>query len=173
MSGSPALDVVAILNAQLAQVFAAARPMRALVRDTASFPKQPLESGATFSDNRIFNPVEIELSMILTPATVADTYAQMREAYQSSTPLSVQTRVRTYENMYIEGLPFDSTPEVFDTIAVSLRLREVQFVEAQYRAVTNARSLRNNSTAHTGQHTPQAATPAQNDNASVLYGLLH
>lgn len=147
--------------------------MRALVRNVASFPKQPLESGATFSDNRIFEPIEIELSMILTPATVSDTYAQMREAYQSAAPLSVQTTVETFDNQYIQGLPFDHTPEVFDTIAVSLKLREVQFVEAQYKAITNARSPRNVTTKPTGQKTPQPATPAQDTGASVLYGLLH
>lgn len=167
-----AQDVTGVFDANLNQVFPGARPMRALVRDVASFPKQPLESGASVSDNRIFEPIEIELSMILTPETVEDIYQQMRTAYQSTTALSVQTLVQTYPDMYIQGLPFDATPAVFDTISVSLKLRQIQFVEAQYAALPASRVAKpgNSSTVHTGQRTPQAATPAQ---TSVAYGLFH
>lgn len=170
---SVAQDVVGVFDTSLNQVFSDARPMRARVRDTASFPKQPLETGASVSDNRIFEPIEIELSMVLTPATFRDTFAQIETAYRSTTALSVQLRVRSYDNMYIEAPPHDEAPEFFDTITVTLKLRQVQFVEPQFAALPHVANPRNRSTAHTGQRTPQAATPAQTQGASTLYTLVH
>lgn len=168
-------DVVAVFDDNLNQVFPGARPMRALVKDRATFPKQPLEDGASVSDNRIFEPIEIELLMVLTPATFRDTFAQIDTAYRSTTSLSVQTKAKTYDDMYIIEPSHDETPEFFDTITVPLKLRQVQFVATQYAALppSRVRNPRNSSTTPTGQRTPQAATPSQTDGASVAYGLLH
>lgn len=164
-------DVVGVFDSSLKQLFDKARPLRALVRDKADFPKHPMESGATISDNRIFLPIGIELSMVLTPENYRDTYQQIMTAYRGTEALSVQTKAQTYENMFIEDPSHDETAEIFDTIAISLKLRQIQFVAAQYAALppSRVRSPRNSSTSRTGQKTPQTATPAQSSVAHDLF----
>jgi len=152
----PTTDVVAVYDQSFSQVFQTARPLKAEVSETAMAMEHPVESGATITDYRIINPVEIKLSMILEPASYKDTYSTIKQFFVSSTLLTVQTLTGTYDNMMITQMPHEEDPNIFDTITMALTLKEVLLVEAQYgtlppRAVAKKADA---STTDTGQKNP-------------------
>ena len=64
-------DVVAVFNqATGAQVFADARPLKAVVSETAQLMTHPLEDGSNIIDHRIILPIGLSLS-ILTKHTLS------------------------------------------------------------------------------------------------------
>lgn len=163
-------DVVGVFDASLNQLFVDARPIKAMIKPTSKFMDHPGETGITITDHRIFQPVEIELSLILKAATFRDTYQQIKAAYIALTALSVQTKADTYSNMYIIDMPHDEDPELFDTISLALKLREVNLVTAQYAQLPASQVAKksNSSTTKTGQKNAGQATQGQE---SILHQL--
>lgn len=121
------LDVVAIYDG-FTQVFADARPMKASVRESSRIMEHPAENGVVIADHHIINPVEIELPMLIPVQAYGSTYAQIRQAFVNATNLSVQTRTGVYVNMVVADLPHEESPEAFDAIAMTLRLKQVLLV---------------------------------------------
>lgn len=132
------VDVVAVLaqntttdvttgqvNTVFAQVFSGARPIKATVKETAKVMDYPVETGATYSDYRISNPTEIELPCLIAQADYGTAYQAIRNAWRNATLLSVQTRTGTYQNMIIADLPHEEDAEMFTSISILLKLREV------------------------------------------------
>lgn len=167
---SAIVDVVGVFDANLNQLFADARPIKAMIKPDSKLMDNPGESGITITDHRIFLPVEIELSLILRAATFRDTYQQVKTAYVNLTPLSVQTKADTFTNMYIMAMPHDEDPDLFDTISLALKLREVNLVTAQYAQLPagQVKKKSNSSTTKTGQKTPGQTNPGQQ---SILHQL--
>lgn len=168
---SPSQDVVGVFDVNFNQLFVSARPVKATVKEGGKLAKHPIETGNTMTDNRITLPVEIQLSIICDPANYRDTFKQIKTAYQSLTPLYVQLKADSYDNMFIEDLPHEETPDMFDTIAIGLKLSRVIFVTAQYAQLppANVKKASNASTVKTGQKEGAAATTTQ---TSVGYDLL-
>jgi hypothetical protein len=167
---SAAVDVVGVFDSGLNQLFQDARPIKAMVKEQSKLMDNPGETGISITDHRIFEPTEIELSLVLRPATFRDTYAQIKTAYQQLTPLSVQTKTDTYANMYVLAMPHDEDPDIFDTVSLALKLREVNLVTAQFAQLPagQVKKASNSSTVKTGQKTTTTATPQQQ---SVLHEL--
>lgn len=168
---SAAQDVVGVFDESFNQLFVLARPMRALIRDGSKLMKHPIETGGTIADHRVFEPIGIELSMILDPTEYQNTYQEIKSAYKGNSKLIVQTRVDTYVDMVILEMPHDETGEMADTIAIGLKLEEAVFVDPQYAQLppSKVKKSSNSSTAKTGQKQGTAATPAQN---SAAYDLI-
>ncbi len=125
-------DTVAIFTQDFKQVFKNARAIKATVKEEAKVMEHPLETGATIVDHRIILPVEIELSMILSPADYKNTYNQIKDFYINATLLLVQTKSGTYANQLIQSIPHEETPETYNTLVMSLNLKQAQFVTAQF-----------------------------------------
>jgi hypothetical protein len=120
------IDVVAVLDQDtLQQVFEGARPMKAMVRETAMVMKYPVETGATLSDHRISNPTEIEMTFVIPSEQYAVAYQDIRNAWVNATKLSVQTRTGTYQNMIIADMPHEEDPDSFNTVTQHIRFMEV------------------------------------------------
>jgi hypothetical protein len=164
-------DLVGVFDDSYSQLFADARPMRALVRESSKLMQHPLETGATVADHRVFLPIQIEIPLVLTPETYQDTFQQIRDAFQQLTVLSVQTKARTYDNMLIEEMPHDEEPEMYDTVTVGLKLLEAKFVQAQYAQLpaSKVKKKSNSSTVKTGQK--QGGTPTTGQ-SSAAYDLI-
>lgn len=146
-SSKASQDVVGVFDGY-DQVFRAARPMSASVREEAKLMEHPLESGATVTDHMVVQPIGIELSMMLEPETYRDAYKEIKTLFLAGTILKVQTKTDSYENQIIEALPHEEDPEIFDTVALTLRLREITIVTAEYQATYKAqRSGQSNTTA--------------------------
>lgn len=120
------VDVVKILNQQtMQQVFAAARPLKAVIKETAKVMQYPVETGATLSDNRVSNPTEIEMMVFLPASAYTSVYPQMRTAWQAPTLLSVQTRTGTYRNMIIMDMPHEEESDIASAVTIHLKFKEV------------------------------------------------
>lgn len=125
LTSSKRIDVVKILNQQtMAQVFQAARPMKAHVNETSKVSKYPVETGYTSADNRVSNPTEIEMDFFIPSSAYATAYTQMRTAWAAGTLLSVQTRTGTYKNLIIENLPHEEDPDMSSAIMMHVKFSE-------------------------------------------------
>lgn len=162
-----AFDTVAVFTQDFFQVFQEARAIKAVVKEQAKLMEHPVESGAIITDHRIILPVEIELSLILTPEFYQEVYKSIRQYYLNGTLLVVQTRSGIYENQLIAGMPHEEDPEIFDTIAIALSLKEVIFVTAQYGVVP--RSAKNGPTTNKGAQQGKTTSP---ERGSALFDAL-
>ncbi len=127
---TPSADVVGVFDSQFRQVFINARPMKASVRENSRTMEHPLENGQVISDYRILLPIDIDLPMIVSAAFYRDTYAQIRQLFNSAELLQVQTRATNYGNMIIAEMPHEETPEFYDVLTINLHFRQVQIVQA-------------------------------------------
>jgi hypothetical protein len=167
-------DVVAIFDQNFNQLFVTARPIKATVKEDSKVMEHPLETGATVVDHTIILPVEIEIAIIPTRGEYRDVYQRIRQAYKKRDLLVVQTKTGVYENQIIQSLPHEEDPEQFDTIAIGLKLREVQFVQAQFtklpaKSVSATKKPTAASTVDKGQQQPKTSTK----NSSVLFEIVN
>ena len=151
---SASSDVVGVFDG-FSQVFRDARPMKASVREEAKLMEHPVEDGSTVTDHMVVEAVEIELSMTLTPATYRETFKEIKDLFKQGKILNVQTKADSYANMVIQGLPHDEAPEIFDTVALSLKLKEITVVQAEFQAVYKAKAPAQGKTDDRGEVQPQ------------------
>lgn len=175
-------DVVAIRRADTGeQVFAGARPMTANVYEVASALEHPLEDGATIIDHLVFQPVEIEMPLMVTGDAAADVYDEIRQLFRAGVLLTVQAKARTYDSMLIIAVPHDERPEEFDALTIGLQLREAVFVASTYGGAvvvapapapaapaTRQPAARTSTTRRGAQQTTPAPAPAE-ERGSLLF----
>lgn len=164
-------DVVGVFDDAGNQLFADARAIQARVTIRAKVMEHPLESGAVFADHIVFQPVEIDLAVIPLAATYRDTFQEIVSAYLAKKTVVVQTKTDTYKSMAFMGMPYEQTSEMFDTVAIAIRMREAQFVEAQYAQlpVKKVKKKANSSTVKTGE---KQAAPATKKQSSAAFDLI-
>lgn len=158
-------DTVAVFSQNYDQVFRNARPIKAVIKESSKVMEHPIETGAVVTDHRIVLPVEIQLSMILTPATYRQTYDEVRQLYLNGTLLIVQTRSGTYQNQLIQEMPHEEDTTIYNTITLALSLKEVQMVTAQF--TTTPQKPKNSSTIDRGT---QNTTPVRKQSSLYLFG---
>lgn len=161
-------DAVAVFDEGFNQVFENARPIKAKVYESAKVMEHPVETGVMVTDHRVINPVEIELSLILTALDYRSVYQQIKQIYRDATLLTVQTKTDSYLNMIISDMPHDEDPDLFDAIAIAVKLKEVLYVTAQFGTLPASRVANpvNASTVQKGeQQTTEGGSP------SILYGI--
>lgn len=169
-----AIDVVAVLDKDLNQVFPDARPIKATVREEAKVMEHPVETGASIVDHRVIMPRDIELSMLLTSEEYADVYQQIKQIWLNGDTLSVQTRTDSYDSMIIVSLPHDESADMYDGVTLAIMLREVKYVLAQFteRKIPVNAAPKNSPTKNRGEQRPQdTGEPKQSSFLSKL-GLL-
>lgn len=166
-------DVVGVFDSAGAQLFENARAVRALIHITAKIMEHPLESGAVIADHIVFQPTEIDLAVIPRANSYRDTFQQIVTAYKAKKTVTVQTKTDTYSDMAISAMPYDQTSEMFDTVAVGIKLRHAVFVQAQFAQLpqSNVKKKSNSSTSKTGQKVGQPATNGQSSAAfDLIFG---
>lgn len=139
LTGFTNIDIVGVYNQEtMQQVFSDGRPVKANIRETSRVMDHPVETGVTLSDHHIINPREIDIALVIPAGFYSSTYQQIASAQLNATLLSVQTKSGVYPNMIVRDLPHDETPEMFDVIALNLRLKEVIFIAPVSIAQPNA-----------------------------------
>lgn len=165
-------DVVGLFDKNFKQLVPEGRPLKATVTQPSKVMEHPLETGATVADHRVFQPVEIELTLVIPFVN----FQRLRAIHKQAETITVRTNAGTFENMVIETLPHDETTDVFDKIATAVKLREVVFVDTQFQALppkaAGGKGNRNTSTAKKGSQSGKPASATTQRKASVLYGLL-
>jgi hypothetical protein len=147
------VDVVGVYTEEFKQVFSDAVIMKLNVVPEAEMMKQPLERGAIVIDHRIILPTTIELSLILRPETVKETYQTITRLYRDATSLIVQTKVSVFKNQIIQSPPHEENADMYDTIMIIIKLTEVQFAQTQTKLVPRKASYRPK--VNRGQQQPQ------------------
>jgi hypothetical protein len=161
-----AVDLVGVFDASFRQMFPGARPLKASVKDDATFFKHPLEDGEHRTDHIIFNPVEVTFSMLLSGANYKNVYQQIKQAYKNQVELIVQTKVDTYPEMYLQGIPHEESPETFDSIIMNLKVKETMLSNTT-KAYSPALA-KNANTVDRGQTETVALNTTQQAQGSVL-----
>ncbi len=142
MITSKSQDVVAVLDTNLSQVFINAHIIKAAVTEESQVMSHPVETGGTIEDEIVFQPTTISLNLLLSPNSYRSTYQEIKQLYTKREILTVQTKTDSYQSLVIENMPHDEDASIYDTVAVSIRLKEVKFVETEYEAYT-PKSVRN------------------------------
>lgn len=155
-----AVDVTAVLDAKLVQLFPQARALRVETTPEAKLMEHPLETGATIVDHRVVLPLVVTLSMILASQDYAAVFNQIRDLFGRGELLTVQTRVGSYPNMVIEKIPHEETEAIFDGVTLTLTLREALFAVTQFAQIKVARP-RDSNTQQRGQQQPKESPPQQ------------
>ncbi len=169
LTPTAAIDVVGIFDINFNQLFADGSPIKATIKDEATFFKHPLESSAVRTDHIIFNPVQIQLAVMLTGEEYRNVYQQIKTAYRGQTQLIVQTKTDTYENMYIQSIPHDEDPDLFDAVIMALTLQETQISVSRFDFIPE--SLANRDTVNRGQQDSEDATESQEDRGTLALRL--
>lgn len=161
-------DDVGIFTQDFKQVFSYARPIKATIKPIKKAMEHPIESGAVITDHVILMPIEIEIPMIVPSGSVQDMYQQINQYYMNSTLLIVQTRSSVYVNQYIAEIPHDENNDQWDTIEITIKLKQAQVVNSQGVTI-QVKKPSNNSTVDRG--TQQGQVPKISPQRSVLAGL--
>lgn len=131
-----AVDVVAITGGGFAPLFQQARPLTAAVFEMSQLMEHPLETGAVIADHIVFDPIEIDLPvMIVGEAAYRNTYALIKATFRAGALLTIVTRTGSYPNMAILEMPHEEKPGSFDAVEMLLRFREARFVTPQSGAL--------------------------------------
>lgn len=168
--------LVGILDSEsFEQLFVAANPMRVSVREEKRITKFQVEDGGTRSDHVVQDAREIAIDLLIEDEFARNMYLQLQQAWRDNRLVIVQTKVSSYENMLIESIPHDETPELGNGISMPIRLTEWRTVTPQYGSLPPSKvaSKKQSDTAKQGQKQSSTASGAQTRKASVLYGVFN
>jgi hypothetical protein len=164
-----AVDLVGVFDIDWNQVFPGARPLKAVVNDKATFFKHPLEDSSTRIDHIIFDPIEIVLSLIMYGFDYKQVYQQVKQKFKSQTQLIVQTKTDDYENMYIQAIPHEESPDNFDSVIMALKLYETKIAGTVVAFVPAIKT--DSDTQNRGQQEPMIPLRTRDDNNTVLLSI--
>jgi len=118
------MDVTAILNESGEQLFPTAKMLKASIAPSNTFAQHVIEDATVVSDNKIINQVRISIPMILDSNDYKDVYKAIQDASNNAVMLSIQTRVATFNKMYIESYPSEESAAMFDTVSMTINFIE-------------------------------------------------
>lgn len=153
-------------------LFASAHPMRVAVREEKRATKFAVEDGTERSDHVVRQLTEIQIDFLLVDDT-RNQFESLQQAFQQNRPLTVQTKVKTYDSMMIVGMPHDETPELGMAVNVPIRLQEWSAVKPEFGELPPAKveNKSQSSTVKRGQQTSEASGAATERRGSVLGGV--
>lgn len=164
---------VAILDAESLQVlFASAEPMRVSVRESKRATKFAVEDGTERSDHVVRELTEIQIEFLLADDT-RNQFESLRQAFDQNKLVTVQTKVRSYENMLILDMPHDETPELGTAVNVPVRMQEWVEVKPAFGELPPAKVEKKSqsSTVKRGQQTSEESGASTERKGSVLSGV--
>lgn len=136
--GNESEPVTAILDENGEQLFETAKLLSVQVSESKQFSSHTLENGKVVSDNVIENQDRINLQIVLDPDDYTNVFTEIQTLFDSVTSLSIQTRVDTYESLYIEAMPHDEGPSIANTVAININLIEQQIVSSTTQVLTES-----------------------------------
>ncbi len=117
-------NVIAILDEDGNELLSTLTNIGVSVSVSKTFAKHSLENGQTVTDDQYDNPTLLNMQIILDPSDYVSVYKEIKTYYENVTNFTIQTKVDSYSNMFLESLPHDETPEMFTTIAMTLEFTE-------------------------------------------------
>lgn len=171
-------DTVSVLNNNSIQVFENARPIRLTVIPDSQFMIHPVQrkNGLQLvADQRILIPLEINIEFILIPESYRDTYQQIYNAYRSSINFFVQSKSRTYGNMFIKSIPHEENPRLYDTISMTISFQEVIPIDVTTQVLSSNEVLNpsDESTIVRGEQASTESTTENENSGSILFDVFY
>jgi len=170
--GNESEPVTAFLDSDGNQILETVGIISAQVNPTKTFSNHKLENGQVVSDNVINNQKIINIGLILNPDDYLDVYKEIVALYEANTSFTIQTRVDTYDNMYIDGMPHDEDSTIANTIAINLN-----FIEQQISAsttgtlsVSDVAAPSDSSTSQAGQKSAATSTKTTAQKIANYFG---
>lgn len=162
-NSTAAIDVVAVLDADLNQVFGDARPVKASFTEDSKQMEHPLETGVQVTDHRVIQPIEITLTCMLVGDEYRQIYRQIKDIFNRGDLLTVQSRVESYPSMLVLSMPHDEPADIQDGAMMVVKLREAKFVEAQFTDTkpVAAAKTKNSGTVKRGEQKATETPPAR------------
>jgi hypothetical protein len=153
-------------------IFSAAYPMRVSVTDTKTATQFQVENGETRSDHVVDNAIEITVDFILIGDDARNQFDNIHQAYKNNTLLSIQTKMKTYDNMLIVGVPHDETFTVYDGASMPVQFQEWREIQPEYGELQQKQVAKpeQSSTAARGKQTGIDAPPATQEKTSSVLG---
>ncbi|WP_286898893.1 phage baseplate protein [Achromobacter sp. UBA2119] len=153
-------------------LFASAHPMRVAVREAKRATKFAVEDGSERSDHVVRELTEIQIDFLLADDT-RNQFESLRQAFDQNKLVTVQTKVRSYENMLIVDMPHDETPELGMAINVPIRMQEWVEVKPEFGELPPAKveNKSQSSTVKRGQQTSEESGAGTERKGSVLSGV--
>jgi len=119
-------NLIAVYDSNFEQVFPYALIAKVSVRRPTKLMDHPLETGTETTDHRVILNTEIELPLILRPEYYKETYNNIIHLWETAELLTVQTKASVFNNQIIEEPPHEELAEIYNTIIINLKLRQVQ-----------------------------------------------
>ena len=125
------------------------------VTDDSQITTHPVESGAKISEHQIFNPIEIDMQIVLPEYSYESIIRELKKYYQSGTKFRIFTKEGTYKNMVLQSKPADMKPENVDRIIYSLHFIEVIQIQPKYVRISASQvsNPENSSSIRLGENT--------------------
>lgn len=161
--------VVAILDENGNQILSSVVSIGASVAPTKTFAKHQIENGQVVVDDQYDNPTSLTLRVILNPSDYLDVYKTIKLLYENVTNFTIQTKVDVYSNMYLESIPHEEDPSMFNTVSMSLEFTE-QLIVASETQVLSTGDVSNQSDASTTDSGTKSTTE---DDGTVLTRLFN
>lgn len=120
------------------------------VSPSKTFAKHTLENKTVIVDDQFDNPTTLTLKVILKADDYINTYKDIKQRYSNVELFIIQTKVDTYKNMYLESIPHEENPQMFNTIAMNLAFTEQLIKGADVTKITQASSQSDVSTVKAG-----------------------
>lgn len=120
----PQADVIAILDDEGNQILTDGHAMSVDLVENSTLFSHPVETNFVITDGKVVDPVIATFTILFEGDLYKKGYDDIKSLFLSSARLALQTRTGTYENMILESIPHEETPEVFDSIIMRLSLKE-------------------------------------------------
>lgn len=117
-------SITAIFDDQGGELFPTAGVLKVDIAPSNTFAKHIIEDGTVVTDNAIINQVRISLTIILDSNDYQEVYKSIQDASRNKMQLRIQTKVSTFDKMYIESYPSKEDANMFDTVSLTINLIE-------------------------------------------------
>ena len=117
-------EVTALFNEEGDQVFDSVGMLNLSVDESSQYSDHILENGSVVSDNKIRLQSRVNIQAILDSDDYANTFKLLQEAKNKPSKFTIQTRVASYANMYIESLPYEESAKIMGTISINISFVE-------------------------------------------------
>lgn len=162
--------VSALLDSAGNQILETSGIMTIQVNLSKSYSEHTLENRQVVTDNVTDNQNLINITIILDGSNYRSEYEKIKTLFDEETNFTVQTKLDTYDNMYIRAMPRDEGPNMMGTVALSFDMVEQQIVGSSTSTLSDEEvaAVADQATVDAGQKTTSETTTVLDDLFSGL-----
>lgn len=110
------------------------------VRSITEFTKFVLEDGTAITDNMINRQNVIDVIVIACDENYSTVFKAIDNARKEAKRFIIQTKVNTYDEMYITSLDFTEIAEIQDAVKINITFVQQQQVSSSRKEIANIKS---------------------------------